>query len=116
MCKKAIALLHCLLQPQYWGDLDIDLFSNVTETVLASDRTVAALASEHSDKDKPDEKFITNMINTLQVVRIIVNVKPDGWILKNMSNIQRILEKPIRADNPEIQDCLHSGNEEIDDG
>lgn len=116
MCKKAMSLFYNLLQPQYWGDLDVDLFPNVTDTVLASDKTVAALASEHSDKDKPDEKFITNMINTLQIVRIIVNVKPDAWILKNMANIQKILEKPVRADNPEIQDCLHLADEKIDEG
>ena len=116
MCKKAMSLLHGLLQPQYWGDLDIDLFSNVTETVLASDRTVAALASEHSDKDKPDEKFITNMINTLQIVRIIVNMKPDDWIVKNMSTLQHILEKSLKSDNPEIQDCLHTADDKMDEG
>ena len=116
MIKKAMSLLYNLLQPQYWGDLDIDLFSNVTETVLASDRTTQALASEHSDKDKPDEKFITNMINTLQIVRIIANMKPDEWILKNMSTLQHILEKSLRSDNPELQDCLHAGDEKIDDG
>lgn len=116
MCKKAMSLFHNILQPQYWGDLDIDLFPNVTETILASDRTVAALASEHSDKEKPDEKFITNMVNTLQIVRIIVNIKSDEWILKNMSTLQRVLEKSLKSDNPEIQDCLHAGSETIDDG
>jgi len=116
MCKKAISLLHSLLQPQYWGDLDIDLFNNVTETVLASERTVAALATEHSDKEKPDDKFITNMINTLQIVRIIVNMKPDDWIMKNMSTLQRILEKSLRSDNSEIHDCLHAADEKMDDG
>ncbi|KAH8758668.1 hypothetical protein BGZ57DRAFT_622732 [Hyaloscypha finlandica] len=116
MCKKAISLLHGLLQPHYWGESFVDLFPNVTETVLASERTVAALASEHSDKDKPDEKFITNMINTLQIVRIIVNIKPDAWILQNLSNLQRILEKSLKSDNPEIQDCLHAVDEATDEG
>ena len=116
MCKKAMALLYNLLQPQYWGDLDIDLFSNVTETVLASERTTNALASEHSDKDKPDEKFITNMINTLQIVRIIVNMKSDDWIVNNMSTLQHILEKSLKSDNSEIHDCLHVADETIDDG
>ena len=116
MCKKAISLLYGLLQPQYWGESFVDLFPNVTDTVLASDRTVAALASEHSDKDKPDEKFITNMINTLQIVRIIVNIKPDAWIMQNMSNLQRVLEKSLKSDNPEIQDCLHATDEATDEG
>ncbi|KAH8591080.1 hypothetical protein B0O99DRAFT_551034 [Bisporella sp. PMI_857] len=112
MCRKAMSLLHNLLQPQYWGDLDIDLFSNVTDTVLASERTTTALASEHSEKDKPDDKFITNMINTLQIVRIIVNMKSDEWILKNMSALQHILEKSLKSDNSEIQDCLNVVDEE----
>jgi transformation/transcription domain-associated protein len=117
MVKKAMSLLYNLLQPQYWGDLDIDLFTNVTETVLAGERTAAALASEHSDKEKPDEKFITNMINTLQFVRIIVNMKPDEWILKNIPVLQKILEKSLKSDNSELHDCLHAADEhKIDDG
>jgi transformation/transcription domain-associated protein len=116
MCKKAMSLLYNLLQPQYWGDLDVDLFPNVTETVLASERTTAALASEHADKEKPDDKFLTNMINTLQIVRIIINIKPDDWILKHMPFLQHIIEKSLKSDNPEIHDCLHSADEMTDDG
>lgn len=116
ICKKSVSLLWNLLQPRYWGDLDIDLFPNVTKTILADDKTTAALASERSDKDKPDEKFITNIINTLQIVRIVVNVKPVKWILEKMPEIQHILERALKSDNPEVQDCLHSGDEKIDDG
>lgn len=116
MCRKAISLLHNLLQPQYWGESGVDLFPNVTETVLASDRTIAALASEHSDKEKPDEKFITNMINTLQIVRIIINIKSDEWILQNITQLQTILDKSLKSDNPEIQDCLHAADQKMDDG
>ncbi|KAG9232438.1 hypothetical protein BJ875DRAFT_404876 [Amylocarpus encephaloides] len=116
MCRKSISLLHNLLQPPYWAEAGVDLFPNVTETVLASEKTVAALASEHSEKDKSDEKFITNMINTLQIVRIIVNIKPDEWVLANMATIQHVLEKSLKSDNPEIQDCLHAADEKMDDG
>ncbi|KFY73637.1 hypothetical protein V499_06289 [Pseudogymnoascus sp. VKM F-103] len=116
MITKSISLLKNLLQPQYWSDLDVDLFPNVTDIMLASDRTTAALASGGTDKEKPDDKFITNMINTLQVVRVIVNTKTDDWIQKNMSNLQRILEKSIKSDNAEIQDCLHSSCQNGDDG
>lgn len=115
MVTKSITLLKNLLQPQYWSDLDVDLFPNVTDVTLASERTTAALAIDRSEKDKPDEKFLTNMINTLQVVRIIVNTKTDDWIQKNMSNLQRILEKAIKSENPEIQECLHS-SDNIDSG
>ncbi|CAG8961386.1 hypothetical protein HYFRA_00013334 [Hymenoscyphus fraxineus] len=116
MCKKAISLLYNLLQPQYWGEAGVDLFPIVTDQVLASERTVTALASEHSEKDKPDEKFITNIINTLQIVRIIVNIKSDEWVLANMSSLQRILEKCLKSDNPEIQDCLNAADDKIDEG
>ncbi|RQM08647.1 hypothetical protein DH86_00000368 [Scytalidium sp. 3C] len=125
MCKKALSLLHNLLQPQYWGDLDIDLFPNVTETVLASDRTVAALKTgaaangatgEHAEKEKPDEKFITNIINTLQIVRVIVNMRPDEWVLKNMTALQHILEKSLKSENPELHDCLHGAHEKFEPG
>jgi transformation/transcription domain-associated protein len=116
MCKKAMALLQNFLRPEYWGDLDVDLFPAVTETVLASDRTTQALATERSETEKTDEKFITQMINTLQVVRIIVNTKSDEWILKNMSNLQKTLDKTLRSENPELQDCLHAAGEKVDDG
>ena len=116
MINKACFLLFNLLQPQYWGDLDVDLFPNVTETVLASERTAAALASEHSEKEKPDEKFITCMINALQIVRIIVNTKSDDWVLKNMATLQHILEKCMKSDNSEIQDCLNYGDDTLESG
>ncbi|KAI1006280.1 Transcription-associated protein 1 [Podosphaera aphanis] len=116
MCRKAIGLLYNLVRPQYWGDAHVDLFPNVTEQILASERTASALATEHSDKEKPDEKFVTNIINTLQIVRIIINSKPDWWVLQNMSSLQHILDKSLKSENPEIHDCLHAANLEIDEG
>jgi transformation/transcription domain-associated protein len=116
LCKKAMTLLYNLLQPQYWGDLDFDLFHNVTDVVLASDKTTAILAADPGDKERYDEKFITNIINTLQVVRIILNFKTDDWITKNMPNIQKILEKCLKSENPELQDCLHTADKKYDDG
>ncbi|KAK4670085.1 transcription-associated protein 1 [Podospora pseudopauciseta] len=110
LCCKALTLLYNLLQPQYWGDLEVDLFPNVTDLVLVSDKAVAVLTAEPSgDKESPkfDDKFTTNIINTLQVVRTILNFKSDDWIQKNMTQIQRILEKCLKCENPEIQDCLH---------
>lgn len=114
--KKAMALLHNLLQPEYWADLDVDLFPNVTDVILASDRTTAILNADPENKERYDEKFITNIINTLQVVRIILNSKSDEWILKNVTQIQKILEKCLKSENPELQDCLHLANPEYDDG
>ncbi|KAI8965638.1 hypothetical protein F5Y11DRAFT_275738 [Daldinia sp. FL1419] len=116
LCKKAMALLYNLLQPRYWADLDVDLFPNITEVVLASERTTKLLAADPSDKENYDEKFITNIINTLQVVRIILNFKPDDWILRNMPSIQKVIEKCLKSENPELQDCLHLADKKYDDG
>ncbi|GAB1314252.1 transcription-associated protein 1 [Madurella fahalii] len=114
LCKKAMTLLYNLLQPHYWGDLDVDLFPNVTDVVLASEKSATLLAADPSDTDKYDDKFITNIINTLQVVRIILNFKSDEWIIKNMGHIQKILEKCLKSENPEIQDCLHVADKKYD--
>ncbi|KAI6272293.1 hypothetical protein MCOR27_008404 [Pyricularia oryzae] len=116
MCKRAMTLLYNLLQPQYWGDLECDLFPNVTEIILASDKTTSILSADPSDKEKYDDKFLTNIINTLQVVRIILNFKSDEWILKNMEKVQKVLDKCLRSENPELQDCLHLADPKYDDG
>ena len=104
-CRKAFGLFHDLLATGLWTDLDVDLFPRLTEQVLASDRT-----------DKTDEKTATCIINTLQLVRFILNTKTDDWVQKNIASIQKLLEKPLRFENPEIQDCLHSSDEKLDDG
>ncbi|KAK3378249.1 hypothetical protein B0H63DRAFT_242073 [Podospora didyma] len=116
LCKKAMTLLYNLLQPQYWGDLDVDLFPNVTEIVLASDKAAGILAADPTDKEKYDDKFVTNIINTLQVVRIIINFKSDEWVIKNVPQIQKILEKVLKSENPELQDCLHVADKSYDGG
>ena len=114
LCKKAMTLLYNLLQPQYWGDMEVDLFPNVTDVVLASDKTTAVLADPTDKDQKPDEKFLTNIINTLQVVRIILHFKSDDWVIRNLPQIQKILEKCLKSDNPEIQDCLHAADKKCD--
>ncbi|KAI1310066.1 FAT domain-containing protein [Xylaria venustula] len=116
LCMKAMSLLYNLLQPQCWGDLDVDLFPTITDVVLASERTAKILNADPSDKENYDEKFITNIINTLQVVRIILCSKSDEWILRSMAFIQKVLEKCLKSENPEIQDCLHFSDREYDGG
>ncbi|KAA8642953.1 histone acetyltransferase TRA1 [Aspergillus tanneri] len=96
LIKKAVHLLRNLLSPVYWGDLDIELYQKATEPILAGEKA-----------EKPDEKHITSMVNALQVVRVLLAAKPDDWITARLPLIQKLLEKPLRCDNPEIQDCLH---------
>ncbi|KAI0120020.1 FAT domain-containing protein [Nemania sp. FL0031] len=116
LCMKAMSLLYNLLQPNCWGDLDVDLFPAITDVILASERTAKILNADPADKEALDEKFITNIINTLQVVRIILNSKSDEWILRSMQSVQKVLEKCLKTENPEIQDCLHFAGREFDAG
>ncbi|KAL3706148.1 transcription-associated protein 1 [Talaromyces marneffei ATCC 18224] len=101
MVKKAMQLLTNLLQPEYWGDLDIDLYPKVTEPILTGEKA-----------EKPDEKQTTSMINTLQILRVLIASKSDEWIVNRLPLIQKLFEKPLRSDNPEIQDCLHCTDED----
>ncbi|KAI9798642.1 MAG: hypothetical protein M1833_004631 [Piccolia ochrophora] len=106
MVRKSLRLFSDLLSPDFWGDLDVELFPRLTEAVLASDRF-----DKTEMDDKPDEKMITNIINTLQVLAVIVNTKLDERIVEHLPLLQKLLEKPMRSGNPEIQDCLHSVSE-----
>lgn len=87
---KSMSLLHSLLHPEYWGDLDIDL-SNIIEILLVGDPT--------------DSKWVNSMINALQVVRIIADVNPH--ILKNMLLLEKLLERSRASENSEICACLY---------
>ena len=103
MCKKSLRLLRGLLSPGYWSDLDIDaMFPRVTEQILTSD-------------PKPEEKsesWTTKTVNTLQILKVLVNVKNDEWVIARLDQLQKLLEKPLRSENPEIQDCLHALDED----
>lgn len=103
MINKAIGLLRNLLSPKYWGDLDIDLYQKVTEPILTGEKA-----------DKPDDKHITVMVNALQVLRVLIAAKPNEWITARLPSIQKLLEKPLKSDNPEIQDCLHGLEDDMD--
>ena len=103
MSKKALGLFHDLLRPGIWSDLDVDLFPRVSESVLASERT-----------DKGEEKTVTSIVNVLQIIRIVLNIKTDEWVVGQLPLIQKLLDKVIRFDNPEIQDCLHANDEGLD--
>lgn len=103
MCKKSIQLLRDFLSVDFWSELDIDLFQKFTEPILTGDKA-----------DKPHERHVTPMVNTLQVIRIILAAKPDEWINNRLPAIQKLLEKSLRSDDPEIQDCLHGFEDDLD--
>ena len=113
ICKKAFALFYDFLSPGYWTDLGVDLFPKLAEAVLASEKTDKALLAE-SAPDRQDDKNVAYVVNTLQIVRVVLNTKSDEWIQGQMPFIQRILEKVLRAESAEIQDCLHKSDYELD--
>ncbi|KAK7885224.1 transcription-associated protein 1 [Exophiala xenobiotica] len=96
MCKKAVQLLRELLAPNVWADVDVGLYEKLLDPILSGDKA-----------DKADEKQLTCMINALQVMRILLGTKSDEWIINHLEIIQKLLEKPLKMDDPEIQDCLH---------
>jgi transformation/transcription domain-associated protein len=96
--KKAVRLLHNLLQAPYWTDLDIDhMFPKVIEHILTSDQ-----------EQEKREIWIARQINALQVVKVMVNVKSDEWVLNRISYIEKLVDKPMKLDDVMVQDCLHS--------
>ena len=103
MCKKAIGLFHDLLSSEYWLDLEIDLFPKISEQILCSEKT-----------DKGDEKTITSVINTLQILRVVLSRKTNDWIIAQLPQIHKLLEKPVKMENAEVQDCLHSSDKTLD--
>lgn len=103
MIKRAVQLLRNLLSPDIWSDIDIDLYQKYTDPILNGEKS-----------DKPDEKRITAMVNALQVIRILLASKPKDWILNRIPAIQKLLEKSLRSDNPEIQECLHGIEDDTD--
>ena len=74
---------------------------------MLSKKIEEILLTEMKQEDKP-EQFHTRMINTLQIVKVIVNVRSDEWVLQRIPQFQKILEKPIRSENADVQASLHA--------
>ncbi|KAL5594764.1 hypothetical protein BROUX41_001678 [Berkeleyomyces rouxiae] len=117
LSRRAFTLLYNLLQPQYWGDLELDLFGNVPELLLASDKAAAVLTADINDKDvKIDEKVLCGIVNMLQVLRIVANSQSDEWVQRNLSQLLKLLDRSLKSENPEVQDCLHGADPKCDEG
>ncbi|CAI6307238.1 unnamed protein product [Periconia digitata] len=99
ICRKSIQLLHDLLSPRLWNDLDLDvMLMKKIEEILTADKKA----------EEKQDAFDTRMINTLQIFKVIVNVKSDEWVLQRLPQFQRILEKPLRLDSADVQASLHA--------
>ena len=95
--KRAFELFHSLLTR--WTDIDINaMFPKITDAVLIPE-------------PKQDDKYelsLTRIINVLQVVAIMVDVKPDEWVLARLPQLRKLLERSIKNPHPEVQDCLYT--------
>lgn len=95
---KAVDLLHRLLAPPIWDDLDVDaMFPKVTEQILCSDQ-------------KPEEKaeiWTTRTINTIQILKVLLNSRSDEWVIARLPQLQKLLTGPLRNENLEVQEALH---------
>ncbi|KAK6523766.1 hypothetical protein TWF281_001738 [Arthrobotrys megalospora] len=99
LCERSLKLLGNLLQPKYWGDVDVDLYQKQAEVQLMQGEL------------KNDNAHI--FVNMLQVLKVIVQAKSNEWLLgsdragkERITTLQRILEKSLRCDNVEIQEAL----------
>lgn len=90
-CTKALQLLQDFLGPDYWGDLDIDLHPKIMEEYLVNADV---------------ETKLPGFINSLHVLKVILELKTDEWIMAQIEQLQKYLEKPLRSDNAEVQDAL----------
>ncbi|TID23090.1 hypothetical protein E2P81_ATG02207 [Venturia nashicola] len=103
--KRAVQRLHDFLSAPYWTDLDIDsMFPKVVENILTSDKM---------DGEK-HEVWVQRTVNTLQVLRVMVNVKSNDWVLSNLPTLLKLLDKPIRMEEVQVQDALHFGGVGVD--
>lgn len=95
MCAKALRLLKDFLSPNYWADLEIDLYPKVMDEYLVK-----------NDIDDKNEKYLPGFINALHVLRVILDLKTDDWIMQQVPYLQKVLEKPLRSENAEVQESL----------
>ena len=103
VCRRSLQLFSNFLSPPFWCDLDIDnMFPKQTETNLTADV---------KPDDKP-EQTITRYVNTLQLVSAMVSIKPDEWVQERHGLLQKLLEKPIRLRDTDVQDCLFTQDEQ----
>jgi transformation/transcription domain-associated protein len=105
VCKKAVQLLQDFLSSEIWGDLDLEpVITRKLEDILIVDRRT----DEKAEKNDKGDSGTTRIVNTLQILKIIVNVKDDEWVQDRIATFQKMLEKPLRYEDADIQSALNS--------
>ncbi|CAB4253773.1 histone acetyltransferase TRA1 [Maudiozyma barnettii] len=88
---RAINILSTLLSENYWSDVNVKL--SYFEKYL-------------SNVDSGAENTVYYCINTLDVLYIFFNNKPNEWVIENLTTIQSLLDKSIKSNHHDIQETL----------
>ena len=130
MIKKSLQLLHDFLSPGYWNDLEFDMLDRLAEVIRGPEpketkeskeaREAKELKEAKEAKDSneakevkepkeegPDRLTTTHLMNALQVLRVMIAFKSNDWILAKLGPITKMLEKPLRSEDPYVQSCIH---------
>ena len=103
ICRKSLEVFANFLSAPYWDDLDIEpMYPKVTESVLCSEPKM----------DDKLELAITRIVNTLQLVNVMLNVKPDEWVQGRLPQLQKLLDKPLKSVHADVQEALFSKSEQ----
>lgn len=88
---RAINILSKLLSENYWSDVNVKL--SYFEKFL-------------SNIDSGADNTVYYCINTLDVLYIFFNNKPNKWVMENLATIQALLDKSIKTNHHDIQEVL----------
>ncbi|ODQ63382.1 hypothetical protein NADFUDRAFT_28952 [Nadsonia fulvescens var. elongata DSM 6958] len=89
--QRILKTLHELLGPNHWSEVSVKL--NFFERSLI-----------HNELALPQQLGVC--LNTLEVVCVTLDRKPASWIIDNLPQLERLLEKSIRSSNSDIQESL----------
>ncbi|KAK9468307.1 hypothetical protein V1512DRAFT_100627 [Lipomyces arxii] len=90
LARRIFDLLNQFLGPGLWPEVNVKLTffeRNLLQNPLNSSTFVS-------------------YINTLQVIRVTLDQKSDDWILANLEQLEKLLNKSVHSDIEEVQDCL----------
>ncbi|KAK9457474.1 hypothetical protein V1511DRAFT_170812 [Dipodascopsis uninucleata] len=90
LAKRIIDILHQFLGPGLWSEVNVKL--------TFFERSLAQNALNSST--------LVTYINALQVIWVTLDQKPDEWILGNLEQLEKLLNKSIHSDMDEVQECL----------
>ena len=91
--RRSLNILHILLSPGFWPDVSMKL--EFFEKFL-------------SNSDSNVSNMLVYCLNALEVLNINLEWKPSDWIVTNLPELQKLLDKCIKSNNHDIQEALQS--------